>query len=229
MDASGNTLAPLSFGQGGPEMPKIIIVLLALTALTLAGCSTAHLERQADLYDQAAVEVDKANITIDEALAKYDAGLIEDNQLLDIVRAALPDSIKPKLDQAVSITGSVREAVTVASAELPDLADLFESESAKLRADAAANDSKFNNTIDALTSGAKTFGGVIGVLGVFVGALLKKKGDDNLSRMVFAFDNAQKGDPELKARIQANGSALRTDMGEKLSKKISTKRIIRKA
>jgi hypothetical protein len=183
----------------------LLVALLASTLL-IAGCSTAHLTKQADANDRAAQIADDAATDLNGILTKYPAGTIEDGQLATLVRSVLPEAQEAHFDRLLSIGGDVRESAELLASELPDLAETFRAEAASLRASALEDDTKWNNTLDSITSAAKSFGGIAGIIGGIAGVWFRRK-QTQAEAVTEDIVSAIHASPVMRAAIDGEGGS----------------------
>lgn len=200
----------------------LLVALLASTLL-IAGCVTsAQLNKQADANERAAQIADEAATDIDGILTKYPAGTIEDGQLATLIRSVLPESQEAHFDRLLSIGADVRESAQLLASELPDLADTFRAEAISLRADAAESDTKWNNTLDSITSAAKSFGGIAAVIGGVAGVWFRRK-QTQAEAVTEDIVSAIHASPVMRAAIDGGGgSQVRSAMPT------STQKVVKK-
>ena len=198
-----------------------LVALLASTLL-IAGCSTAHLTKQADLNDRAAQVADEAATDLQGILTKYPAGTIEDGQLATLVRSVLPESQRAKFDHLLAIGADVRESAQFLASELPDLATTFRAEAISLRADAAESDTKWNNTLDSITSAAKSFGGIAGIIGGVAGVWFRRKqtqAEAVAEDIVTSIESAKAASADMSNGFaNGGGAAIRASMSPQTMK-----------
>ena len=191
---------------------RLILITAALGALlALGGCSSAHLVKQADLNERAANVAQDSAVDIQSILTKYPPGTIEDGQLATLIRGILPASQVPKFDQMIAIGGNVRASAQILANDLPTLAQTLRDEAADLRADAAANDSRWNNTLDSITSAATSVGGIAGILGALAGVWFKRGKDQavqDADSIVKGINIIRESSPEADAIFSTDASLI---------------------
>ena len=190
---------------------SVIGVLAAiLLTVSMVGCSSAHLTKQADLNDRAAQVAEDSAQDLQSILDKYPAGTIEDGQLVDLIRGVLPASQVSRFDELIALGGDVRATAELIASELPSVASTLRAEAVTLRADAAANQNKFDNTVDSVTSAAKSFGGVIGLIGGIAGVWFKRGRDKSnyaMRDLVSSIEAAKASSTEMNSAFANNGGA----------------------
>ena len=193
------------------------IVAVILLAFGMGGCSSANLTKQADINDQAAEIAERSATDLSGILAKYPEGTIEDGQLVDLIRGVLPESQEAKFDRLIALGGDVRQTAELLADELPEIAATFRAEATQLRADAAANQNKWDNTVDSITSAAKSFGGVVGLIGGIAGVWFKRGKDKATATanaadfavrdLVSSLEAAKAASPDMRTAF-ANGGGV---------------------
>ncbi len=197
-------------------------VVVTLACMVVVGCTSGQLIKQADLNDRAAQVAEDSASDLQSILSRYPAGSIEDGQLLDIIRAVIPDSQQAKLDNLIATGRTVRESAEILAGELPKLALTLREQADDLRADAAADQSNLDNTVDAITSAAQSIGGVFGVVGLIAGAWYRKQRNEATDVTQDIVSSIQ-ASPTVRAAIDSTGGAeLRASM------KTETQQVVKK-
>lgn len=193
-----------------------LIAMLAAIAIYMTGCSSAHLTKQADINDRAAQVAEESATDLRGILDKYPAGTIEDGQLAQLIAGVLPESQRGRFEALIAIGKSVRESAELIAAELPELAATLRAEAVSLRADAAQNDNQWNNTLASVTSAAKSFGGIIGLVGGLAGIWFKRgkdKAQAATQDIVTSIEAAKAASEQMRdAFANGGGAAMRSSM-----------------
>lgn len=194
----------------------LMAIVCVLSGITLGGCSSASLAKQADVNDRAAQIADDSAVNLQGILDKYPAGTIEDGQLVDLIMGVLPASQKAKFQSMVAIGGDVRASAVVLATDLPGLATTLRAEAVSLRADAASGDTQWNNGLASITSLAKSFGGAIGIIGGIAGVWFKRGKDRAITAttdIVTSIEAAKAASPDLATAFSNGaGAAMRSSM-----------------
>ena len=189
---------------------SVIGVLAAiLLTVSMVGCES-QLSKQAEINDRAALVAEQTATDIQAILDKYPAGSIEDGQLVDLIRGVIPESHTDQFNRLVAMGSDVRATAEILADELPEVAQTLREEAESIRAKAASDDSDWNKGLAAVTSAAKSFGGVIGLIGGIAGVWFKRGRDKSnyaMRDLVSSIEAAKASSTEMNSAFANNGGA----------------------
>ena len=231
-----------------PKSFSLLAMIVLPVLILFGGCTDKQLIKQAKGHEKAAQVYDDSASLVERA-GSYIPDNLDQHQAVAFARNLIPESWREQFDQAIAIGSTIDEATASVALEIRRAADGERASAMSIRAKAAEEgENRFYNFITSV-EGALTSGGLAAALlkSVLGGFQLKRErtahatttqlandgwakadqADKEFEAVVFSFDNAMKADPELRARVKANGSQIRSDQGSFVSRKVASYRIIK--
>lgn len=127
----------------------IVTAVLAVAAIAAVsstqGCSQAQTRKSADRFGEAGTKAIETAVKIENALEKYNAGIIEEGVFVDMILAWVDDEKRVLFQSWIDIGTEVRVAAEDIAASLRVTAQSSFDEEVRLDAKADANESKWEN------------------------------------------------------------------------------------